>query len=98
RVAVDNLWVARPESKAEPQAITFASGSANSVQGAVALPQGAVAFSAPRDNKTFVWRVQADGSNRRQLTSQGAFVINIQYAPGAGLVFTQVGESAPLLA
>jgi serine/threonine protein kinase/Tol biopolymer transport system component len=98
RVTVDNLWVARPESKAEPQAITFASGSANSVQGAQALPQGAVAFSAPRDNKTFVWRVQADGSNRRQLTSQGAFVINMQYAPGAGLVFTQVDESSPLLA
>jgi len=97
RVTVDNLWVARPETKGEPQAITFASGSANSIQQVQPLPQGAVAFSAPRDNKTFAWRVQADGSNRRQLTSQGTFVINMQYAPGAGLVFSQVDEAKPLL-
>jgi len=98
RVTVDNLWIARPETKGEPQAITFASGSANSIQRVQPLPQSAVAFSAPRDNKTFVWRVQADGSNRRQLTSQGAFVINMQYAPGAGLVFTQVDEVQPPVA
>ncbi|HET8946010.1 MAG TPA: protein kinase [Candidatus Polarisedimenticolia bacterium] len=98
RVRVNNLWVARPEAKEEPQAITFASGSADSIQWVQPLPQGAVAFTAPRDNKTFVWRVQADGSNRRQLTSQGVFVINVQYAAGAGLVFSQVDEARPLLA
>jgi serine/threonine protein kinase/Tol biopolymer transport system component len=97
RVTVDNLWVARPETKQEPQAITFASGSANSILQVQPLPQGAVAFSAPRDNRTYVWRVQADGSNRRQLTSQGVYVINMRYAPGVGLVFSQVDEGPPLL-
>jgi Tol biopolymer transport system component len=98
RVTVNNLWVARPETKGEPQAITYASGSADSIQWVQPVPQGGVAFSAPRDNKVFVWRVQADGSNRRQLTSQGVFVLNMQYAPGPGLVFSQVDEARPLLA
>ena len=98
RVTVDNLWVARPETGEEPRAITFASGSANSILQLQPLPQGAVAFAAPRDNKVYVWRVQADGSNRRQLTSQGVFVTNMRYAPGVGLVFSQVDESVPLMA
>jgi serine/threonine protein kinase/Tol biopolymer transport system component len=92
RVTVDNLWVARPESKQEPQPITFASGSAASINRLVPLPGGATAFSAPKDNKFYLWRIDADGSNRRQLTSQGIFVINAQYAPGAGLVFTQIED------
>src|SRR6185503_1474405 len=55
RVTVDNLWVARPGTKIEPQAITFASGSGSAILKAQPLPQGAVAFTAPRDNKVFVW-------------------------------------------
>ena len=98
RVTVDNLWVARPGTKAEPQAITFASGSASSILQVQPLPEGAVAFAAPRDKRTFLWRVDADGSNRKQLTTQGVYVINVEYAQGAGLVFTQVDEGEPLLA
>jgi Tol biopolymer transport system component len=92
RATVDNLWVARPESKQEPQPITFASGSAASIGLLVPLPGGAAAFAAPKDNKVYLWRIDADGSNRRQLTSQGIFIINAEYAPGAGLVFTQVED------
>jgi Tol biopolymer transport system component len=92
RATVDNLWVARPESKQEPQPITFASGSAASIGRLVPLPGGAVVYSAPKDNKFYLWRMDADGSNRRQLTSQGLFVIDADYARGAGLVFTQVED------
>ena len=98
RVTVDNLWVARPGTKQEPQAMTFASGSANSILQLQPLPGGAVAFAAPQNNRVFLWRIDADGSNRRQLTSQGVYVINVLYARGAGLVFSQVDEGGNLLA
>ena len=96
RATVDNLWVARVDAKQEPQPITFASGSAGSIGNLVPLPGGATAFTAAKDNMVFVWRIDADGANRRQLTSQGIYVMNAEYAQGAGLVFTQVdsGESA----
>jgi eukaryotic-like serine/threonine-protein kinase len=89
RTAVDNLWVARVGTGTEAQPITFATGSAASIHNVVAIPGGA-AFTAPKDGKVYVWRIDADGSNRRQLTSQGIFVQNTAYAPKAGLVFTQV--------
>ena len=98
RVTVNNLWVARPESKGEPQAITFASGSASSIEWVQPLAGEAVAFAAPRDNRLFLWRIQADGSNRRQLTSQGVYVINVEYADKAGLVFTQVDADEKVIA
>jgi len=96
RATVDNLWVARVSTRQEPQPITFASGSAGSVGNLVPLPGGATAFTAPKDNKVYLWRIEADGSHRTQLTSQGIFVINAGYARGAGLVFTQVdaGDNA----
>jgi serine/threonine protein kinase len=89
RSTVDNLWVARPGTPQEPQPITFASGSAASIGQMVPLPGGATAFTAPKDNKVFLWRLDARGADRRQLTSQGVFVRNTEYADGAGLVFTQ---------
>ena len=98
RVTVDNLWVARPDSKQEPQAITFASGSASSILSLQPLPGGAVAFTAPRDNRVYLWRVDADGSNRRQITSQGAFVFNVEYADHAGVVFAQVDPDEKVVA
>jgi Tol biopolymer transport system component len=95
RSDVDNLWVARVGAKVDPQPITFATGSAAAIVEVVPLPGGAAAFTAPKDSKVYLWRIDAGGSNRRQLTSQGVFVINAAYAPGAGLVFSQVdaGES-----
>ncbi len=96
-VTVDNLWVARPETKEEPRALTFASGSASSVLAIQPLPDGSVAFSAPRENRTSLWRMEADGSNRRQITSQGGYIANVRYAEKAGLVFTQVDAEEPYL-
>jgi len=90
RSVVDNLWVARPESGSEAQPITFASGSAGSVEILRPLPGSAAAFTAPRENRVFLWSIGADGSGQRQLTTQGAFVDDVEYAPGAGIVFTQV--------
>ncbi len=90
RTTVDNLWVARVETSKEAEPITFASGSAGSIGQLEPLPGGAAAFSAPRDNKFFLWRIGADGSDRRQLTSQGVFVQKAEYADRAGLVFTQI--------
>jgi serine/threonine protein kinase/Tol biopolymer transport system component len=98
RATVDNLWVARADTKQEAQPITFASGSAGSIDNLVPLPGGAAAFTAPKDNQVYLWRIDADGSNRRQLTSQGVFVINAEFAAGAGLVFTQVDSGASPLA
>ena len=88
RSNVDNLWVARPEGGGEAQPITFASGSAGSVGLIRPLPGGSVVYSAPRDNRVYLWSIDAEGSGQRQLTTQGVFVDDAQYAPGAGIVFT----------
>jgi len=90
RAAVNNLWVARVDSKQEPQPVTFASGSAGSIGQLVPLPGAAAAFSAPNGTATFLWRIDASGQNRRQLTSQGVFVLEAFYGEAAGLVFSQV--------
>lgn len=98
RTTVDNLWVARTEKGAEAQPITFASGSAGSIGNLVPLPHGAAAFSAPKDNSVFMWRIGADGNGRRQLSSQGIFVINAEYTEGTGLVFSQVDAGEKVVA
>lgn len=58
---------------------------------------GAVAFTAPQGNRVFLWRMEADGSGRQQLNSQGAFTADAWQAPGAGIVFTQFeGGASPV--
>ncbi|HET9480801.1 MAG TPA: protein kinase [Candidatus Polarisedimenticolia bacterium] len=93
RSTVNNLWVADVEAGREPESITFASGSASSIAAITPLPGGAVAFTAPQDDRVLLWRMAADGSDRRQLTSQGVFTFNPVWAPGAGIVFNRI-ESA----
>jgi Tol biopolymer transport system component len=90
RSGTRNLWVSPVETGTEAEPITFASGSAGSVGRIIPLPDGAAAFTAPQGNKSFLWRTNADGTGRRQLTSQGVFVQNAAYAEGAGIVFTQI--------
>jgi len=94
RVTVDNIWVGRLQEKWDAQPATFVSGSASSIQGLVPLPGNAAGFSAPIGNRVFLWRIGSDGANRRQLTTDGVFVINAAYAPGAGLVFSRVDADA----
>jgi len=55
-----------------------------------------VAFTSPQGDRTYVWRCEADGSGRRQLTTQGVYVLNLTFADRAGIVFTQVDETAHL--
>ncbi|HXI04312.1 MAG TPA: protein kinase [Candidatus Saccharimonadales bacterium] len=94
-ITVRNMWVSHG---GETAPITFASGSAGSVGNVTPLPGGAVAFTEPSGNKTFLWRMGADGSGKRQLTSQGVFVMSAGYAPGAGIVFTQIDVKDEILA
>jgi Tol biopolymer transport system component len=42
--------------------------------------------------------MNADGSGRRQLTSQGIFVLDVSWAKGAGIVFSQVESGEKPLA
>ena len=96
RSGVGNVWGAPLESGKEPHPVTFATGSATSVEFLATLPGGAVAFTAPQGDHTYLWRCEADGSGRRQLTTQGVYVINVDYADRSGIVFTQVEENAVL--
>jgi len=96
RSDVGNVWVAPVEPVAEAHAITFATGSAASVEFVTTLPDGAVAFTSPQGDRTYVWRCEADGSGRRQLTTQGVYVLNLAYTDRTGIVFTQVDENAHL--
>jgi serine/threonine protein kinase len=98
RSAVRNLWVSPPDAHRDAEPITFASGSTGSVGNLTPLPGGEVAFTAPRDNNTYVWSMNADGSGRRQLTSQGIFVLDVSWAKGAGIVFSQVESGEKPLA
>ncbi len=91
RSSVDNLWVAPVETAREAAPITFASGSSGSIGLLVPLPNGAVAFTEPRDTEVFLWRMAANGKERRQLTSQGVFVFTPAWAERAGIVFSQIG-------
>ncbi len=97
RSTVNNLWVAPVETGKETEPLTFASGSAGSIRSLLPLPGGAVAFTAPRENRIFLWRMNAGGSDRRQITSQGLNVFGADYARGAGIVFNQIeGEESVL--
>jgi len=98
RSTVRNLWVAHSSTAGDAAPVTFASGSAGSVSRLTPLPGGAVAFASPRDKEVFLWRMEADGSGRRQLNSQGIFILDAAYAPGAGIVFTQVDGGKEILA
>ena len=90
RSQVNNLWVARPDGSQEATAITFASGTATSMGDIAPLPGGSTAFTAPRDDKVYLWRMDADGSSRTQLTSQGEFTGNLRWSEKAGLVFNRI--------
>jgi Tol biopolymer transport system component len=89
RTGVSNLYAVSLNPGSEAQPLTFASGRSASVQWIAPAGGGPIAFSAPQGDSMFVWRIDADGSNRRQLTSQGVYVIDMTFADGAGIVFTQ---------
>ncbi len=91
---IKNIWVAPLEPGSEAQPVTFASGSAASVVDIEPLSDGGVAFTAPQGERLFLWRMAPDGSNRRQLASEGLAVLGMEFAEGAGIVFTQVDENA----
>jgi Tol biopolymer transport system component len=96
--AVTNVWVARTDGTADAAAITFASGTATSIGEIAPLPGGATAFTAPHDNKLFIWRMEADGSQRRQLTSQGLFTFNPFWTDKSGLIFNRLDADQETIA
>jgi serine/threonine protein kinase len=94
RVVVDNIWAGRFQGKWDAQPVTLVSGSASSIRELIPLTGNTTAFSAPIGNRVFLWQIAADGSNRKQLTTDGVVVINGAFAPGAGLVFSRVDADA----
>jgi len=89
RTGVSNLYAVSLNPGGEAQPLTFGSGRAASVELVAPVSGGPIAFSAPQGDSVFVWRMETDGSNRRQLTSQGVYVVDLEFAEGAGLIFTQ---------
>jgi len=97
RTDVTNIWVASPGPDGSAQPITFASGSVASVEFVAPLADGGVAFTAAgQEDRGFLWRMEPDGSGRRQLTTEGVYVFDVKSTKGAGLVFTQVEVEAIL--
>jgi Tol biopolymer transport system component/tRNA A-37 threonylcarbamoyl transferase component Bud32 len=93
RTGVSNIYSIPAVSGGEPQPLTFATGGAASVEFFAPLAGGPIAFSAARGEAMFVWRLEPDGTGRRQLTSQGVYVVNMAFSEGAGIVFTQAEKS-----
>ena len=91
--ATNNVYVAGEGERSGARAITSATGSTSSVELIAPLSDGGVAFSAPQGNSMYVWRLEADGSKRRRLTTQGVYVLYMEFAEGAGIVFSQVDEN-----
>jgi serine/threonine protein kinase len=96
RTGIRNVWVASLEPGREAQPLTFASGGAASVEFIAPLGGGPIAFTAPQGDAMFVWRMERDGSGRRQLTTQGVYVVDLTFAEGAGIVFTQAEKGGVL--
>jgi serine/threonine protein kinase/Tol biopolymer transport system component len=90
RTGARNIYVVSLDRGSEAQPLSFAAGGAASVEFIAPLGGGPIAFTAPQGNSMFVWRMEADGSGRRQLTSQGVYVVKMEFDDGAGLVFDQV--------
>jgi len=89
-IDIANLWVADGRKKWEAQPITFAASSSASVQQMAALPGDAVAFSAPTGNVVRLFRMRADGSDRRPLNADGVFILGVAWAEHFGVVFNQI--------
>ena len=93
---IANLWIAPVGTAAEPRPITFVSGGATSVDFIEPLADGGIAFSAGVGDRVVLWRIEADGTGRRQLSSKGMGILNLGFAERAGIVYTQVSEDATL--
>ncbi len=90
RTGISNIHSVSLDSGREDRPLTFATGFATSVEYIAPLPDGSIAFTAPQGSSMFVFRIEPDGTGRRQLTSQGIYVVNLEFALDVGLVFTQV--------
>jgi serine/threonine protein kinase len=89
---VSNVWIAPLDAAKGPHPITFATGATGSSRESAPLPDGAVAFTVDDGDKTHLWRSEADGSQRRQIESQGLYASVPRYAEKAGIVFTTFDE------
>ncbi len=96
RTGVANIWVAPLGTGGEPRSITAGSGGTSSLEYIQPLADGGVAFSAGLGERVFLWRIEPDGTGRRQLSTEGIYVQSLCYAEPAGLVFTQVSDEAIL--
>ncbi len=94
RTEVYNLWAGAPDGSAEPQALSSATTSIAAMQNFEPLPDGGIAITAPQGNNVFLWRIESDGGGRRQLNTQGVYVISSDAAGGDSILFTQVDEDA----
>jgi serine/threonine protein kinase len=92
RTRVNNVWIAPEDGKGAAHALTFATGATGSSRNLMPLPGGAVAFTVAESDKAHIWRVEADGSSRKQLESQGLYAESSQYAERAGIVFAEYDE------
>jgi Tol biopolymer transport system component len=90
RTIVSNIHTVSLGSGREERPLTFATGWTNSVEFIAPLSDGSIAFTSPQGTSMLVFRIEPDGSGRRPLTSQGIYVVNLEFGSDAGLVFTQV--------
>jgi serine/threonine protein kinase/Tol biopolymer transport system component len=92
RTDVENVWIAPIEAGREAHSLTSATGAAGSTSEPTPLPGGAVAMVIADGERFRLWRASEDGSERRELSGSGLFVVTARFAPRAGVVFTQVSE------
>jgi len=90
---VINVWRAEVDgAKRDPIAITTATSSSGSADNPIALGDGGIVFEGSEGARVQLWRADADGSNRRRLTSDGITVFGARFAGPSGVIFTQIGD------
>lgn len=89
---VTNVWMTPADGGKEAHPITVATSSAGSTQNPTPLPNGGVVFMEPEGEKMYLSRASDDGSERRQIISQGLFNFGVRFAEKAGVVFSEVSE------